>query len=333
MILAHSGVPYLPGDMGVTVFFVISGFIITHLILREVSATGEFDIVGFWRRRLFKIVPPLLVIIVLPSILFLQYFNLSIYDLLAQVFFYFNWLVALGTDVQVLPGSRVVWSLSIEEQFYLVFALLVLFLVTRARKYLQSWIVAISMAAVLAAPVLRLVLHGNADRIYYGTDTRVDAIALGVLVAIVLPRVLTASRWIQKFFFSWIAPTIAAGLVLVSFVIQGPADSSLRYTLHATASAIMIIYGFKCRGTLGRVWTAVATNPLVTTVGLASYSIYLAHVVIVELIAIQVNLSPIVRGILILVVGTGAGLLSYYYVERPVLSLRHKLESRSAAGR
>ena len=133
VVLAHAGLEVVPGGSGVTIFFVISGFIITHLVLKEHRRTGGFDIAGFYRRRALKLAPPLLVALVLPTALYAWLVRpVSLGDFLGQVFFFFNWRYT-DSQVDVLPGSIVVWSLSIEEQFYVAFALIWLLLVGRRR--------------------------------------------------------------------------------------------------------------------------------------------------------------------------------------------------------
>src|SRR4051812_6762421 len=129
VVVAHAGLgAMVPGGSGVTIFFSISGFIITYLLLRENDATGSFGIRAFYVRRLLKIGPPLLVCILIPTIILAFFKAINWAPFAGIVFFYFNWFKATGVDAP-LPGSGVVWSLSIEEQFYLGFALLWLIVV------------------------------------------------------------------------------------------------------------------------------------------------------------------------------------------------------------
>ena len=140
VVFSHAGLSFVPGGSGVTIFFAISGFIITYLILRERDKTGGFDVAGFYIRRLLKIAPPLLLAIVLPTAIYwLRGGAVNLLDFLGQVFFFFN-LRYLDSEITVLPGTHVMWSLSIEEQFYLIFALIWLFMV-RWERYRKSLVV------------------------------------------------------------------------------------------------------------------------------------------------------------------------------------------------
>src|SRR3954470_3410035 len=107
VVVAHAGLGSLvPGGSGVTIFFSISGFIITYLLLRENDATGSFGIRAFYVRRLLKIGPPLLVCILIPTIILAFFKAINWAPFAGIVFFYFNWFKATGVDAP-LPGSGV----------------------------------------------------------------------------------------------------------------------------------------------------------------------------------------------------------------------------------
>ena len=122
VVFSHAGLTFVPGGSGVTVFFCISGFWITYTMLRERERTGGFDWGGFYFRRAVKLAPPLVLIIVIPTLIYSLFHRIDWLDFLGQVFFFFNWRYT-DSEVLVMPGSVVTWSLSIEEQFYLVIAL------------------------------------------------------------------------------------------------------------------------------------------------------------------------------------------------------------------
>ena len=129
VVVAHAGLGRtVPGGSGVTIFFTISGFIISYLLLRENDATGGFGIRAFYVRRLLKIGPPLLIAVLIPTLILALFKTINWSPFVGIVFFYFNWFKVAGGDAP-LPGSGVVWSLSIEEQFYLGFALIWLLIV------------------------------------------------------------------------------------------------------------------------------------------------------------------------------------------------------------
>jgi peptidoglycan/LPS O-acetylase OafA/YrhL len=123
VILSHLDVPRVPGQTGVLFFFVISGYVITSSIIRECSVSFRFSLRNFFLRRAFKLLPPLLLIIILPSFLIVEILDRA--ALASQAFFYYNWWYLDKSSVGTLDGSQVVWSLSVEEQYYIFIALTV----------------------------------------------------------------------------------------------------------------------------------------------------------------------------------------------------------------
>ncbi len=239
---------------------------------------------------------------------------------------------ASGDLFHVLPGSGVVWSLSIEEQFYLVFAAVWLALVRwrHSRVLLGS----LAGAAFAMSIVMRFVLAGDpgsGTRIYYGTDTRMDGIALGVLTALLLHRWLRQgsppTRW-SRLLGSDVAFGICVVLYVVSLVVRDAEfRTTWRFTLQAIAACGIILYGFLGRDT--KLKTAVMTvsswRP-VAVVGFASYSIYLVHLCAMELVRPVVGqLPPFLAGVLFVACGVGLGLLIYRVVEIPVLRWRNRV--------
>ena len=186
VVVAHAGLQRLvPGGAGVTIFFSISGFVITYLLLRERQRAGGFAVRSFYLRRVLKIGPPLIVIVVVPSFVYAAVTHRLDWDaLISQVFFYYNWYGIAGGQGQ-LPGTGVVWSLSIEEQFYIAFA--IFWLVAHRSRYYFQLVVSLGVIAVVVSEVARfwlaLTVGDESNRIYHGTDTRMGGIALGVLTA------------------------------------------------------------------------------------------------------------------------------------------------------
>jgi peptidoglycan/LPS O-acetylase OafA/YrhL len=120
VLFQHAGLEQgLLGSTGVTMFFVISGFVITNLALAEAAVTGKFAIGDFYLRRAIKLLPPLFVVVVLPSLavgVASNWTKVNPSSLLSQVLFFYN-SVRINGQQGVLPGTDVVWSLSVEEQF------------------------------------------------------------------------------------------------------------------------------------------------------------------------------------------------------------------------
>lgn len=328
VVVAHAGVGHIiPGGSGVTIFFVISGFIITHLLLKERDATGRFDVGGFYFRRAAKILPPLIALILIPTLIYGARANVNWEQVLSQVFFVFNFYYASG-EVNVLPGSAVVWSLAVEEQFYIIFALIWLTVIRRAR-----WELTVTATAVIVlaySTIARLVLASDVDnerRISFGTDTRLDAIAVGVLLALLLRRSSAGNSpaLLPRSLSTNLALAVAVALYLGSLVIRDDwFRMTFRYTLQAIAAAIVIAYGMLPGRGGGRAFfeRVVRLGPI-ATVGRASYSIYLAHAPVYAFTAPWLGDMPLAAKLPLLVsIGTGVGVAAYYLIEVPVENWR-----------
>lgn len=341
VVVAHAGLGHVvPGGSGVTIFFAISGFIITHILLVERERTGGFRLTDFYLRRVLKLAPPFLLLIALPTAVWALLGNrVDGGAFAAQVFFAFNWVYMQGLPA-VLPGSAVVWSLAIEEQFYIVFALVWMGAVLLRRRL--AVLTAIALTTVVGALVVRLAVVAAVGaeeahhRIYYGTDTRADGIAFGILAAVVFARArqgTLATRWQRVVASSWV-PALALALYLTSLLVRDPwFRETLRYSLQAIAAAAVILYGLQrqdgaLRAAIGR----AAGLRVVQVVGLASYSIYLAHLgVAIAVEELLPGLPWVATFALAVGAGTGLGVAVWYWVERPVEAYKVRLMRRRAA--
>ncbi|TXK19498.1 acyltransferase [Homoserinibacter sp. GY 40078] len=337
VVVMHAGIRVSPGDSGVTIFFTISGFIITFLLISERDRAGAFNVRRFYARRLWKIAPPFVLIIAVPTLVYALFATISWPAFLTQIFFSYNWaeIYLPGAFDGVLPGSTVVWSLAVEEQFYIVFALLWIMLV-RSRHW-RIGLVSIALVGVVGSLAARVALSFDADSLHAmrGTDARLEAIAWGVLCAALLHRhgehPSRALAWVGS------APAliIAATLYGVSFAIPGGwAETAFRPTLWAIAAAIAVLWGMlPSDGRAKELMLRVAGWRVLQLIGLASYSIYLAHDVIIHLVR---ALLPEVPGVAMLLGGLGGvavGIAVYFAVERPVARLsrrRHRVKETQA---
>lgn len=333
VVFSHAGLTFVPGGSGVTIFFVISGFIITHLLIRERETTGSFNLAGFYARRFLKILPPLILIIVIPSLVWWASGRpLDPLDFLGQIFFFFN-LRYLDSQVTVLPGSNVVWSLSIEEQFYLFFALFWLLLL-RVRNY-RAWLIGLGWGLIIWSLVIRTVLHlggASSDRIYFGTDTRLDAIVLGMLAAIYYQGIRQARNHRhnihQENFWGgpWV-PAASALLYLLTLIIRDDFfRDTIRYSLQAAAAGAFLLWGLTAsKNPLNQKLLAALKNPALQKIGLASYSIYLVHQVIFKAIHHWLEPLPLAAQVAIQVpLALGIGLIIYQTLEVPIQDFKNK---------
>lgn len=174
VLIGHSGPVVLQpvAWVGVTVFFGLSGFLITALLLEERATKGRIRLGAFWVRRARRLLPALLVMVAVTGALLVGS-GVSVEPL--PVFgYYANWSQAAGDNLGIW---RHTWSLAIEEQFYLVWPLLLSLLPTK-RAVTIACAVGIAVSLGLSAT-----LHADFDRVYYGTDTRAWALLAGCLIA------------------------------------------------------------------------------------------------------------------------------------------------------
>jgi peptidoglycan/LPS O-acetylase OafA/YrhL len=194
VLATHAGIPFLPGGfVGVDVFFVLSGFLITSLLFDQLSVTGRIDLGGFWTRRARRLLPAALVMIVAVVAARPLFVPDSVSglrgDAIATALWSGNWRWALqGTNYfaqGVTPSPlQHTWSLAVEEQFYLVWPLLIV----ACRVVKRRRLLALSLAGVTASAVATYVLARVASpgRVYFGTDTRAQELLVGAALAALL---------------------------------------------------------------------------------------------------------------------------------------------------
>lgn len=323
VVVAHAGYGYIvPGGSGVTIFFAISGFIITHLLLRERDKTGSFSAGGFYFRRIVKIAPPLILVVVVPTLIYSIWVAIDWAAFLAEVFFIFNWWYVDG-EPHVLPGTGVVWSLSIEEQFYIVFA--IIWLLSVRLKYWRLIMMIVAAFGVVYSTLSRLIIAMDpmmTDRIYYGSDTRLDGIAWGVLAALsfhIFQERKRVSDAVFRYMSKDMTLILAVSLYIISLIIRDEwFRDTFRFTLQSLAACFVIIYGLlPGQGPIRRIFYAVSQWKWVSLTGLASYSIYLVHLVLMEWLREYLILPLPLEALILSCIGVGVGICIYGLVEVP----------------
>ena len=193
VLLFHGGVKWAKGGfLGVDVFFVLSGFLITTLLLEELAEHQTIHLRQFWTRRARRLLPALIVVVVATALVpKLVSLDRSVADLrrdaAAALAYFANWRFVIngssyfGRTAAPSPLKHT-WSLAVEEQFYVAWPLIVL-LVARARRW---WLTVVALLGAAASAVAMGVLFhpgGDPSRVYYGTDTHVQVVLLGALLA------------------------------------------------------------------------------------------------------------------------------------------------------
>jgi peptidoglycan/LPS O-acetylase OafA/YrhL len=320
VVLFHAKLGCPGGFVGVDIFFVISGYLISSLILKEL-ASGTFSLLAFWERRIRRILPALAVVVfavlVAARILFFPAdFKLLGESVVAQaillsnVFFYRQWNLGdgyFGTAADAMPLLHT-WTLAVEEQFYLFFPLLLLAL-TRFRK---GSTLAIACVAICSFIISIIGIHSAPAAAFYLLPARAWELLLGVLLAMTRARIATAGPASEAA--GWL------GIGLIGYAISFynaetpfPGWAAVPPCLGAT----LIIYSSESRPSLiGRI---LSWKPLVF-IGLISYSLYLWHwpILVFSKFWDMENADLRVRLRVILVLASIAvAILSWKFVETP----------------
>src|SRR4051794_3307579 len=336
VLLFHGGVTWATGGfLGVDMFFVLSGFLITSLLLEERWRTGTIGLAHFWSRRARRLVPALLVLLAgmaayatwVPTDTPLGSLRRDVFATLAYVS---NWHFILDGGsyfARNAPPSplRHTWSLAIEEQFYVLWPLLFL-LVARGKAKLTKLTVLIVLGIAASVTAMAALYHPGADssRVYYGTDTRVHVILIGCGLAVIVSAIgrrradptAPVSRWAR-----WLLALAALDAVLfLGFAMwYGDGDQPWLYrggfAAVSVATAVLIAGVVMGRGGLAA--GALSVPPLKGT-GRISYGLYLYHWPIYLIItASRTGLhGPALLGMR-LGVTLAVALASYYLIELP----------------
>jgi peptidoglycan/LPS O-acetylase OafA/YrhL len=324
VFLYHSRIDWLPGGfLGVDLFFVLSGYLITSLLLVEWEARNRIDLRRFWLRRARRLLPALVVVVlgslVLAAIFARQDLAHTRSDVLGSLFYYANWheIIANRSYFNVMGNPSLLqhtWSLAVEEQFYIVWPLLLVpCLVLVGRKRLPM----IVIAGIAASAALMWILYnpnGDPSRVYYGTDTRAFLLLMGILVALVWPWIMRMRRAVPLL--ELLGVSALVGTVLLFRQMQDFNPTLYRGGDLAAAFCFAVLVAAVAHPRTG-IGEALGIAPL-RWVGERSYGIYLWHWPIIVLIA-GVNARPSV-GIVVaeaaLVIAVAA--LSYRFIEQPI---------------
>lgn len=328
VILYHLSVSFFSGGfLGVDLFFVLSGYLITGLLLREWQTTGRLDLKRFWIHRFRRLFPALFVML----LLVLGYVTIFERELLHTVRQDSAFALIYGTnwwyifhDVSYFESFgkpspiQNLWSLAIEEQFYLLFPILLWFGMKNRRLFLQ--LIGVAIGASVLAMAIQFTPGEDPSRVYYGTDTRLFALLIGSLLAFAwqptrfkldIPK--RGVRLLNQI------GAVTLPLLLILMIVTSEFGSFLYrggFFLVAVLAALLI-------ATIAHpasIWSQWFAHPALVAIGKRSYGLYLWHFPVITLMTPveQIGTFSLLRTVLIVVVLIALTEASYRFIERPI---------------
>lgn len=323
---SHAGLEkFVPGSLGVTIFFFLSGYLITTLLRQEFNRKGTISLRNFYLRRIFRIWPSFYFILFFGIILTFFHLipgSLSWTGVLSQICHVANYnVVAFKGDVSL--GTGVYWSLAIEEHFYLLFPLVFTICVKRKLSTKAQTIFFCLICLIILLWRCYLVYHLQApySRTFFASDTRFDSILFGCILAIsanpILDRIGISDRWIKWVLF----PGSLMLLVGATFVRDNAFRDSFRYSIQGISLIPIFIAAIKFSD-----WGIFRFLNFrwVRFLGVLSYSMYLTHHTIILTLKKTVALSLIWQGVIAFVLSVILAILMHYVIEMPFSRLRKK---------
>jgi len=341
VLLFHLRFPgFSSGFLGVDIFFVLSGFLITTLLLTELDRTGRISLPDFWARRARRLLPALVVLLlVVAGVTWLQGTfteRTSVRgDLLATTGYVANWhfinTSSYFADIGVDSPLEHTWSLAIEEQFYLLWPLVVfgVALLWKRRPRVGVGTIAFVGSAISAGLLWVLWSPGSVERAYMGTDARIFQPLLGAAGA-ALVATPSVRRWLDR----WGGVVLGCGvLALVSAILLIGASPSSYYEGGAllVAIATLSIVGPLWLGHGGMFSDVLAWSPI-AWIGVVSYGAYLWHWPLTVWLGVRQDAGGglLARRLGVIVLTFVIAAISYHAIEHPIR--RGRIGSRAAMG-
>lgn len=330
VMLYHASQPWaLGGYLGVDAFFVLSGFLITTLLVTEWGANGRIDLAGFWARRARRLLPALALVmfgVVAYAALFAGSGELARIraDGLATLGYVANWRFVFSGqsyfDQFTQPSPfRHMWSLAIEEQFYLVWPLVVFGVLTLTRSVRALLVV--STVLMVGSATLMAILHSpgtDPSRVYYGTDTRAQSLLMGAIAALLVHNHGAVRKLLWRGLLRVLALAGAGYTIWLWSNMSERSDALYRGGFLLAAFAVVLVIVSVTQPDPGLLGRALSWYPL-RWVGMISYGLYLWHwPVYLTITRSRTGLEGTTLLLVRVAVTFAFATASYYLVERPI---------------
>lgn len=320
VIMSHVGLnQFVPGQFGVTIFFFLSGYLITTLLRREMARTDTVSLRGFYFRRVVRIVPPMIIAIFV--VLVLAQLGQSLAEISYEYLVWdFLFLTNYAMYFEQYSGLLYpLWSLGVEEHFYMLFPAFYLLLARRLSSHQIAMVCLGLCVFVLGVRLVSYQLMEDPQYILIMTHTRIDSILFGCCLALWNNPVMDEKDHFQV---TWLA-IFGASLVLMStFLIRDEFfRQTFRYTLQGIGLFIAFNFVIRDRG-----WIAAILNSVpMRWTALFSYTLYLLHVPIITLVYKNATDIPVAMQSLIgIILAFTLSAAVYAWVEKPLARWKSK---------
>lgn len=325
VFIAHAGLGWIiPGGLGVTIFFFLSGYLITTLLIHEHQCNNSISVKHFYIRRFLRLIPPLLVTLILVYTLTIAGTlkgGVSASGFLSQLFYFANYYSLYFDKGSTTPaGTGVFWSLAVEEHFYVVFPFaFALLYKDKDRTTLTYSLVGVCVIALLWRYILVTQLAASHNVTYYSTDTRIDSIVYGCILALFKNPANLQNKRTSLNASDYALIFVAILLLIFTLTFRNAVfRETFRYSLQGIALAPLFFYSIAF--SKEKLFIPLNTQ-WVKKIGQLSYSIYLIHYVLLSNY-LDTEESNISRVILIISMTLVYAAFLDRYVDSPARKLR-----------
>lgn len=331
VFVSHCGLQHLiPGGFGVTIFFFLSGYLITTLLRLEFASTGDISLRKFYLRRVYRIFPPLYIVLTLLTALAIFGISrnqITLGAVVAQYAQLTNYYMVYADGRHLVPYTGPMWSLGVEEHFYLLFPLLLLFMMRsgRSARQIATILGAICVAVLLWRCYLIFLAGSGQNHTYKATDTRIDSMLFGCILGVWCNPALDSEK-VRPGRNTWIVLLLASvGLLTVTFLYRNP---EFRETLRYSLQGIGLFSIFFCAVRYPH-WPVFSwlNSRVMRWAGLLSYTFYLCHLSFLRLANKYLGVDGLAEAAIGFVASVAFSWAMYVLVERHMGALRKKLHS------